>query len=80
MPVSVSQRFFPLTETNHYASDTASPDDPNEISFTKGEIIEIIDTQGKWWHGKKADGSSKHFTASLLRILLTSLLHLFSGK
>jgi SHO1 osmosensor len=36
---------------------TASPDDPNEISFTKGEVLEIIDTQGKWWHAKKTDGT-----------------------
>ena len=38
-------------------SDTASPDDPNEISFTKGEILDIVDKQGKWWQAKKADGT-----------------------
>lgn len=26
--------------------DTASADDPNEISFTKGEILEIVDNAG----------------------------------
>ncbi|KIJ65069.1 hypothetical protein HYDPIDRAFT_110965 [Hydnomerulius pinastri MD-312] len=35
---------------------TASPDDPNEISFTKGEILDIVDKQGKWWQAKKVDG------------------------
>lgn len=37
--------------------DSASPDDPNEISFAKGEIMDIMDKQGKWWQAKKADGS-----------------------
>lgn len=37
--------------------DTASPDDPNEISFVKGEILDIVDKQGKWWQAKKTDGS-----------------------
>ncbi|KAF7318676.1 hypothetical protein HMN09_00379300 [Mycena chlorophos] len=34
-----------------------SPDDPEELSFLKGEILEIEDQQGKWWQAKKADGS-----------------------
>ena len=38
------------------AADTASPDDPIEISFSKGEIIDIIDKTGKWWQARKKDG------------------------
>lgn len=38
-------------------SDTQSPDDPNEISFTKGEILDIVDKQGKWWQARKTDGT-----------------------
>jgi len=34
-----------------------SADDPNELSFTKGDLLDIVDTQGKWWQAKKADGS-----------------------
>ncbi|KDE05572.1 hypothetical protein MVLG_04067 [Microbotryum lychnidis-dioicae p1A1 Lamole] len=37
-------------------SYTASPDDPNELSFTKGEILDITDTSGKWWQARKVDG------------------------
>lgn len=37
--------------------DGASADDPNEISFQKGEIMEILDKQGKWWQAKKSDGT-----------------------
>jgi SHO1 osmosensor len=29
-----------------------SPDDPNEISFSKGEILDIIDENGKWWQAQ----------------------------
>ncbi|TFK77493.1 hypothetical protein BDN72DRAFT_753875 [Pluteus cervinus] len=36
---------------------TASADDPNEISFVKGELLDILDKTGKWWQARKADGS-----------------------
>ncbi|KAJ7182216.1 hypothetical protein C8R43DRAFT_1115865 [Mycena crocata] len=34
-----------------------SPDDANELSFAKNEILEIEDQAGKWWEAKKSDGS-----------------------
>lgn len=37
--------------------DTASPDDPTEISFAKNEILDIVDKQGKWWQARKVDGT-----------------------
>jgi SH3 domain len=46
-----------LVLTFALATDTASPDDPNEISFSKGEVMDIIDKTGKWWQARKDDGS-----------------------
>ena len=51
-------------------TDNASPDDPNEISFQKGEIMEIIDKQGKWWQAKKADGTVGSKSPPLVHIEL----------
>ncbi|KAJ2050369.1 Transmembrane osmosensor [Coemansia sp. S155-1] len=35
----------------------ANPDDPNEVSITKEEVMLVIDDSGKWWQVKKEDGS-----------------------
>ncbi|KAJ7597308.1 hypothetical protein C8J56DRAFT_1011769 [Mycena floridula] len=48
---------------------TASPDDPNEISFTKGEIMDIVDKQGKWWQARKADGTIGIAPSNYLQII-----------
>ncbi|KAF9270751.1 hypothetical protein L218DRAFT_1013796 [Marasmius fiardii PR-910] len=48
---------------------TASPDDPNEISFTKNEILDIVDKQGKWWHARKADGTVGIAPSNYLQII-----------
>ncbi|KAJ7938193.1 hypothetical protein B0H13DRAFT_1135852 [Mycena leptocephala] len=36
---------------------TADPDDPDEISFIQGEILDILDKQGKWWLIQNEEGS-----------------------
>jgi hypothetical protein len=46
-----------LTNYHLCIIDSASADDPNEISFTKGEVLDIVDKQGKWWQAKKSDGT-----------------------
>ncbi|KIJ08472.1 hypothetical protein PAXINDRAFT_18396 [Paxillus involutus ATCC 200175] len=50
-------------------SYNASPDDPNEISFTRGEILDIVDKQGKWWQAKKFDGTIGIAPSNYLQIL-----------
>lgn len=42
---SVYCKIFPHV---HTGTDAASADDPNEISFAKGEILEILDNAGDW--------------------------------
>jgi SHO1 osmosensor len=47
-----------------FPPDTASPDDPDELSFIQGETLDIPDTHrdihdmsGFWWQARKMDGT-----------------------
>ncbi|KAF7329289.1 hypothetical protein MKEN_00189800 [Mycena kentingensis (nom. inval.)] len=48
---------IPLPKARALHAYNGSSDDPEELSFKKGEILEIEDQQGKWWQARKADGS-----------------------
>ncbi|KAF8183739.1 hypothetical protein K438DRAFT_1838517 [Mycena galopus ATCC 62051] len=34
----------------------SSAHDPNELSFSQGEVLDIVNKQGDWWQAKTADG------------------------
>ncbi|KAL1928829.1 hypothetical protein VTP01DRAFT_2615 [Rhizomucor pusillus] len=45
-----SCKYLPLH--NH----EANPEDPNELSFKKGEKLHVHERKGNWWQARKADG------------------------
>ena len=38
-------------------ADTASPDDPSDLSFSKGDILHIVDNTDIWWKAETEDGT-----------------------
>ncbi|CEI88192.1 Putative SHO1 osmosensor [Rhizopus microsporus] len=52
---SPRNQFEPATALHGYQG---SADDPSELSFEKGELLEILDKRGNWWQARKQDGTT----------------------
>ncbi|KAJ7669236.1 hypothetical protein DFH06DRAFT_1321266 [Mycena polygramma] len=57
---------YKATARFHY---NANPTDPNEVSFRKGDVMQVAHKQGRWWLVKKEDGTTGVAPSTFLEIL-----------
>jgi len=66
-PANTEQPEFPYRAKALYDYN-ASPDDANELSFKKGDLLEVHDKSGKWWSVKTPGGDLKIAPSNYLQL------------
>ena len=57
-PIRIDLKMRLLLGAHICSIDIASGDDSSQLSFTKGDILDILNDFGEWWHAKRPDGIS----------------------
>lgn len=61
-----------------FETDQANPDDATELSFAKGENLEVVERKGNWWQARKQDGTIGIVPSNYVSVLEYAFLFILS--